>query len=88
MASFARKHSKRRSWDVAAWLVRHLTVATLCELAEPLGLRHPDNVRGLLGRVEAAMNGSAKLRKGVGQLRREIQHQTGSSPPIRRKKHE
>ncbi len=51
-------------------------------------LRHPDTVRGLLGRGEAAMTGSAKLRKESGQLRREIQHQTGSMPPICRTKHE
>ena len=50
--------------------------------------RHPDTVRGLLGRAEAAMNGSAKLRKEVEQLRREIQHQTRSTPSTRGKKHE
>ena len=86
MASFARQHSKQRSQDVAAWLARRLTVATLRELVEPFGLRHPDSVRGLLVRAEAAMNGSAKLRKEVEQLRREIQHQTRSAPPTHRKK--
>ena len=88
VASFARKHSKQSSRDVAAWLARRLTVATLRELAEPFGLRHPDSVRGLLGRAEAAMNGSAKLRKEVEQLRREIQHHTRSTPSTRGKKHE
>ncbi len=82
VASFARKHSKQGSRDVAAWLARRLTVATLREMTEPFGLRHPDSVRGLLGRAEAAMNGSAKLRKEVEQLRREIQHQTVYSPTL------
>ena len=34
----------------------------------------------MLGRAEVAMNGSAKLRNEVEQLRREIQHQTRSTP--------
>ena len=84
VSSFARKHSKQRSRDVAAWLARRVTVVTLRELAEPFGLRHPDSVRGLLGRAEVAMNGSAKLRKEVEQLRREIQRQNRSTPRTRR----
>ncbi len=51
-------------------------------IGRTIWLRHPDTVRGLLGRGEAAMTGSAKLRKETGQLRREIQHQTRSMAPI------
>ena len=64
---FAQKYSKRRSRDIAAWLARRLTVATLRELVEPFGLGHPDSVRSLLGRAEAAMQRSVKLRKDVEQ---------------------
>ena len=37
-ASFAVKHSKESSRDVAAWLARRLTTATLRELSSPFGL--------------------------------------------------
>jgi len=74
VASFSRKHNKHPSRDVAAWLARRLTVATLRELSEPFGLGHPDSVRGLLGRAERAMSGSVKFRNQVEQLRRAIQH--------------
>ena len=52
---FAQKRRKRRSRDIAAWLLRRLTVATLREFVEPFDLGHPDSVRSLLGRAEAAM---------------------------------
>ena len=87
VASFGRKHSKQQSRDVAAWLARRLTVATLRELAEPFGLGNPDSVRNLLGRAEAAMGQPAKLRKEVEKLRRQIQ-QRPSKPPRRLKKNE
>jgi hypothetical protein len=74
MTSFARKHSRQQSRDIAAWLARRLTVATLRELTGPFGLGHPDSVRSLLNRAEAAISGSTKLSKEVEQLRREIQH--------------
>jgi len=61
---------------VAAWLARRLTTATLRELTEPFGLGHPDSVRSLLNRAEAAMNRSAKCRKEVNQLRHAIQSKT------------
>ena len=86
VASFATKHSKQRSRDVAAWLARRLTVATLRELAEPFGLGHPDSVRGLLGRAEATMKQLAKLRKEVEQLRREIQYENGRTRATNRNK--
>ncbi len=76
MTSFARKHNRQQSRDIAAWLARRLTVATLRELTGPFGLGHPDSVRSLLNRAEAAISGSAKLCKEVEQLRREIQHGT------------
>jgi len=80
VASFARKHHRQPSRDIAAWLARRLTVATLRELVEPFGLGHPDSVRGLLSRAEAAIKGSAKLRKEVEQLRRAILARAKSTP--------
>ena len=80
VASFAWKHSKEPSRDVAAWLARRLTVATLRELVEPFGLGHPDSVGNLLGRAEAAMKQSAKLRKEVEQLRRDLQERAQRQP--------
>ena len=88
VASFARKHSKQPSRDVAAWLARRLTVATLRDLVEPFGLGHPDSVRGLLGRAEAAMNKSVKFRKEVEQLRDHFRDATDRPPADHHKKHE
>ncbi len=72
VASFAHKHGKQTSRDVAAWLARRLTVATLRELAKPFGLTHPDSVRNLLGRAEAALKQSPPLRTEVEQLQANI----------------
>ena len=88
VASFARKHSKQPSRDVAAWLARCLAVATLRDLVEPFGLGHPDSVRGLLGRAEAAMNKSAKFRKEVEHLQAQIRDDTDRPPADHHKKHE
>jgi chromosomal replication initiation ATPase DnaA len=41
VASFARKHSKQPSRDIAAWLARRLTATTLRDLVEPFGLGTP-----------------------------------------------
>jgi hypothetical protein len=48
MTSFARKHNRQQSRDIAAWLARRLTVATLREPTRPFGLGHPDSVRSLI----------------------------------------
>jgi REP element-mobilizing transposase RayT len=69
-SSFAKKHNTEVSRDVAAWLARRLTVATLRELAEPFGLGHPDSVRNLIRRAEQAMKRCSRLRKEVEDLRR------------------
>lgn len=51
--------------DVAAWLARRLTTATLRQLAEPLGLGHPDSVRNLTRRADRALRVSRELRADV-----------------------
>ena len=74
--SFARKHSKDPSRDVAAWLVRRLTVATLRDMMGPFGLTHPDSVRSLVNRAESAMAKSSKIRGEVERLRQQLQKAT------------
>jgi len=73
VSSFASKRTGQLSRDVAAWLARRLTTATLRELTEPFGLSHPDSVRSLLNRAEAAMQRSPSIRKEVQQLRENLQ---------------
>ena len=70
---FATKRSKELSRDVAAWLARRPTVATLRELAEPFGLGHPDRVRGLINRTEKAMARSPQLRRQIERLKKQLQ---------------
>lgn len=86
VADYATTHRKQPSRDVAAWLVRRLTVATLRDLASPFGLGHPDSVRGLLVRAETAMNESPKLRKEVDQLRGQLLQGAPRTSATRRKK--
>jgi len=71
-ASFAVKHSKESSRDVAAWLARRVTTATLRELSSPFGLGHPDSVRNLIRRAEQAMQQSRMFRKEVDQILRTL----------------
>ena len=73
VSSFASKRTGQLSRDVAAWLARRLTVATRRELAEPVGLGHPDSVRSLLNRAEAAMQRSPNIRNEVERLRQKLQ---------------
>lgn len=72
VASFGRQRNKDQGRDVAAWLARQVTVATLRELMEPFGLSHPDSVRSLVNRAEAAMQRSRKVRGDVLQLRQRL----------------
>jgi len=71
-ASFAIKHDKESSRDVAAWLARRVTTATLRELAPPFGLGHPDSVRNLIRRAEQAMKQSGKFRNEVERILRSL----------------
>jgi chromosomal replication initiation ATPase DnaA len=71
-ASFAVKHSKAASRDVAAWLARRVTTATLRELTAPFGLGHPDSVRNLIRRADLAMQQSAKFRREVNTIQQSL----------------
>ena len=70
--SFRQPRSGQLSRDVAAWLARRLTPCTLRELAEPFGLTHPDSVRNLIRRVDAALSQSRRLRHDVDSIRQRL----------------
>ena len=74
--SFAAKRSRHVSRDVAAWLGRRLTTATLREMSESFGLGHPDSVRALINRAEAAIETSSSLNRDVQTLKSRIQQMT------------
>ncbi|MGC8638624.1 MAG: transposase [Isosphaeraceae bacterium] len=56
--------------DVAAWLARRRTIATLRELAPAFGLSHPDSVSNLIRRVDRALATSSQLRKDIAMIER------------------
>ncbi len=70
--SFSRRRSGAASRDLAAWLARELTPATLRELSAAFGLTHPDSVRNLIRRVDRALPGSPALRAEVEAIRRRL----------------
>ena len=51
--------------DVAAWLARRRSSATLRELAPAFGLSHPDSVNNLVRRVDRALAESSTLRRDI-----------------------
>ena len=66
--------------DLAAWLVRHHSSATLRELAPIFGLNHPDSVNHLVRRVDRALARSSQLREDIGMIQRILeQRRHGSS---------
>lgn len=71
-AAFACRRSTASGRDVAAWLARRLTSATLRELAEPFGLRHPDSVSNLVRRANAAINQSRRLQQDVATIQNSL----------------
>ena len=67
--------------DLAAWLVRHHSSATLRELCAAIfGLNHPDSVNHLVRRVDLALARSSELREDIGMTQRILeQRRHGSS---------
>jgi chromosomal replication initiation ATPase DnaA len=63
--TFRHPRSGAQSRDVAAWLARKWTTATLRALTQPLGLSHPDSVSNLVRRVERAVQASSRLRADI-----------------------
>lgn len=75
-SSFTIKHSKEASRDIAAWLARRVTTATLRELSMSFGLGHPDSVRNLIRRADQQMERSPTIRKQVDRILRSLQVKT------------
>lgn len=69
---FQRKHADERSRNVAAWLARHLTQATLRELAPHFGLRHPESLSNLTRRVDQSLAKSPKLRTEIETIKERL----------------
>ena len=69
---FRRKRAAERGRNVAAWLARQLTQATLRELAPYFGLSHPESLSNLTRRVEHSRKTSPKLRKEIALIKRQL----------------
>jgi len=70
--SFAQKGNSHISRDLAAWLARAISSATLRELSDAFGLTHPDSVSNLTRRADRALRESARLRGQVEAIRKSI----------------
>jgi len=69
---FTERRSTHLARDIAAWLARRLTTATLREMAPVFGLTHPDSVSNLTRRAARALAKDQKLRRQVETLRRAL----------------
>jgi len=58
--------------DVAAWLTRRWTTATLRDLAESFGLNHPGSVSNLLRRADRAVAESSRLRRAIDAIQQRL----------------
>lgn len=69
--------------DMAAWLARRYTTATLRELSSHFGLSHPDSVRNLVRRIDLAANRSNALRDDIEKLQQTLAISSGgmTAPP-------
>lgn len=69
---FRRRRSGELSRDVAAWLARRLTAATLRELAPAFGMRHPDGVHNLVRRVDRALAATPRVVSDIEKIRESL----------------
>ena len=70
--SYGQRRSSVAGRDLAAYLAHRRTTATLRELAEFFGLRHPDSVSNLIRRAEQALAGSSQLKKTSAAIDRNL----------------
>ena len=75
--TFRQPRSGSQARDVAAWLARRLTTATLRELAVAFGLNHPDSVSNLVRRIDRQLVASRELR-GIIEAIEETLTKTGN----------
>ena len=71
-ATFQERGRGDASRDVAAWLARRWTTATLRELAESFGLSHPGSVSNLLRRVDRTVAESTALRRAIDAIQQRL----------------
>jgi REP element-mobilizing transposase RayT len=69
---FSRRHESHIARDVAAWLCRRHTEATLQELAAPFGLSGAMSVPNLTKRLEAKLARSPKLRRELNEIEKRL----------------
>jgi REP element-mobilizing transposase RayT len=67
---FQERRSANMARDVAAWLARRRSSATLRELAPAFGLSHPDSVSNLVRRVDRALADSSKITHDIEMIER------------------
>ena len=70
---FYERRRRELARDVAAWLARRHTSATLRELAPAFGLSHPDSVSNLIRRVDRALAKSSQLRQDIEMIERSLE---------------
>lgn len=73
-AAYGNRRSSAPGRDVAAWLARRLTDATLRELVSAFGLGHPDSVSNLVRRADRAIRESKTLQKDLERIRHQLQN--------------
>ena len=73
---FQVRRSGQLGRDVAAWLARRLSSATLRELAPAFGLSHPDSLNNLVRRVDRALAESSRLRQDIKMTQRILEFST------------
>jgi putative transposase len=64
-ATFQERRRGDENRDVAAWVTRRLTTATLPEVAGLFNLSHPGSISNLLRRAEQAVADSNPLRRVI-----------------------
>jgi chromosomal replication initiation ATPase DnaA len=69
---FRTKRAGERSRNVAAWLARRVTQATLRELAPQFGLTHPESLSNLTRRVDQSLANSPKLRREIEAIKQRL----------------
>jgi chromosomal replication initiation ATPase DnaA len=72
LQSYRQRRSRDSSRDLAAWLARTMTAATMRELMDLFGLSHPDSVSNLVRRAERDIAASKQLTKDIDALKQRL----------------
>jgi hypothetical protein len=71
--AFGRRYDRHLGRALAAWLCRRHTEATLCELAERLGLARAESVPNLTRRVDEALRASPALAGELAEITKRLE---------------